>query len=175
MDTGLDAYLSLKLHSPTCLPRNRHVTTLQPTSPNLKSTIEKFLEELDEAEAQAAGSGDEDGSGGGEDEPDGGRGRKRAGTAPGGAAAKKRSRGGGSGGDEVLYSKDLSSRRKARVRRWEGKLHIDIREFYQVRRTAGRRGMSELVGLPYGWWDLYDCVVRNRPKVDGRAVRRMPG
>ncbi|GLI65550.1 hypothetical protein VaNZ11_009112, partial [Volvox africanus] len=109
----------------------------------VSETIEKFLEELDAAEGHAEGDGgggggggdvdddEDDGGGGGEDEPEGEagakRGRKRKGSSAG--TASKRSRG---GTDEVLFSKDLSRSRKARVRKWDGKLHVDVREFYQA-------------------------------------------
>jgi hypothetical protein len=84
-------------------------------------------------------------------------GRKRAGGAAGGAAAKK-SRGGGGGDDDVLLHVDLSDRRKARVRRYEGRLHVDVREFYKVRapyvlppRGCGEEGPAGVHGLGERW------------------------
>ncbi|GLC33016.1 hypothetical protein PLESTB_000380200 [Pleodorina starrii] len=111
----------------------------------VSSTIDKFLESLGDAEAAA--SGDDDG--GAEDQPESGaggkRGRKRAGGDAG--AASKRSR----GTDEVLFSRDLSSRRKARVRRWEGKLHVDVREFYQAA-DAGEAPTQKGLSMDPGQW-----------------------
>ncbi|GIL75777.1 hypothetical protein Vretifemale_5506, partial [Volvox reticuliferus] len=97
----------------------------------VSETIEKFLEELDTAEGQAEDDHDDEEEDGGaderEDEVGGKRGRKHKGNSAG--TASKRSRG---GTDEVLFSKDLSRSRKARVRLWDGKLHVDVREFYQA-------------------------------------------
>ncbi|PNW80646.1 hypothetical protein CHLRE_07g325722v5 [Chlamydomonas reinhardtii] len=97
----------------------------------VSATIDDYLSALDDAE-------DEEEAAEQEEEEDAGAakagGRKRAGGAAGGAAAKKsRSSSGaaGGGGDDVLLHVDLSERRKARVRRYEGRLHVDVREFYK--------------------------------------------
>ncbi|KAG2450551.1 hypothetical protein HYH02_005052 [Chlamydomonas schloesseri] len=94
----------------------------------VSATIDEFLEALDDGEAEEEEA---------EEEADAGAvkaGRKRTGGAAGGAAAKKsRSSSGAAAaaGDDVLLHVDLSDRRKARVRRYEGRLHVDVREFYK--------------------------------------------
>ncbi|EFJ43890.1 hypothetical protein VOLCADRAFT_121383 [Volvox carteri f. nagariensis] len=95
---------------------------------HVSSVIEKFLEEFDAQEAPRAqaASGDEGGAAGSSDQEydsDGEpraakakRGRKRPAGEDGATAAAKRSRSGTgtTSTDEVLYSSDLSGRRKAR-------------------------------------------------------------
>ncbi|KXZ56426.1 hypothetical protein GPECTOR_1g38 [Gonium pectorale] len=102
--------------------------------PLVSGVIDEFLASLDDEGAEGDDGHDEGHSGGdddGEEPAPKGPGRKRAGSGAAAAAAgAKKSRKGGSGGEELLFSRDLSARRKARVRRWEGKLYIDVREFF---------------------------------------------
>ncbi|KAG2493394.1 hypothetical protein HYH03_008522 [Edaphochlamys debaryana] len=126
--------------------------------PLVSSIIDDYLAELDAAEAadapgttaQPAGAL---GYGHGEDDeeeeeaPAAAGGRKRAGAGAGASkpGSAKRSRGSGAGGgEELLLSVELSGKRRARVRRWEGKLYVDIREFYEKdgAELPGAKGLS---------------------------------
>ncbi|KAG2440901.1 hypothetical protein HXX76_003754 [Chlamydomonas incerta] len=100
----------------------------------VSDTIDEFLAALDDAEEEE----EEEAEAEEEEAEDAGAakagGRKRAAAGAAGGAAAKKSRGssgGGGGGDDVLLHVDLSERRKARVRRYEGRLHVDVREFYK--------------------------------------------
>lgn len=96
----------------------------QPVSAYKKTitgVIEAYLEEMDEAEAQP------------EEEEQAPKGKKRAGGPAAGAGTSKRARVPGVDDSDTQFSADLGHKRFARVRTYQGRLHVDIREFYEVR------------------------------------------
>ncbi|KAJ4965201.1 hypothetical protein NE237_017050 [Protea cynaroides] len=60
-----------------------------------------------------------------------------------GAPAKKNSRKGSDDSDEIVAC-DLSKSRKVKVRNWQGKIVVDIREFYYKdgKELPGKKGIS---------------------------------
>ncbi len=105
----------------------------QPVSAYKKTitrVIEAYLEDMDETEAQAEEEQHQ------QEEEQAHKGKKRAGGPASGAGTSKRARIPGVDDSDTQFSADLGHKRFARVRTYQGRLQVDIREFYEVRRRC---------------------------------------